>query len=175
MYKYRIENILLNDGTEIKPGPLTIIVGPNNCGKSRILKDIKSITSDQNPNSIIVKELDYSLPDSVDDLVESYKIKTFNDANNNLHIRTLSSNLVSPHSVHVGVDWKQNCSNWLNQKNSNTKKNFSHWFGSFFVSLFETEDRLRIIKESDSSERGVTGNLLQAFYNEGVSGALPVC
>lgn len=84
MFQYKIEKLTFNDGTEITPGNLTIIVGPNNCGKSRILKDIKSLTSDQTANSIVVSDLEYSLPSSVDDLVESCEIKTFSDQNNNL-------------------------------------------------------------------------------------------
>jgi len=167
MYQYKIDKILFNDGSSICPGALTIIVGPNNCGKSRILKDIKSLTSDQNKNSVVVTDVEYSIPDTVEALKEAYKITTFSDKNNKLYLRTLSSNLVTQHNIGVGVDWEQNCQNWLDQKNDNTKNQFRHWFGSFFVSLFETEDRLKLIKESESSEKGITNNLLQAFYYEG--------
>jgi predicted ATPase len=167
MYQYKIDNIIFNDGSSICPGALTIIVGPNNCGKSRILKDIKSITSDQIKHSVVVTDVKYSIPDTVEALKEAYNITTFSDKKNNLYLRTLSSSLVTQHNIGVGVDWEQNCQNWLNQKNDNTKNQFRHWFGSFFVSLFETEDRLKLIKESESSEKGITNNLLQAFYYEG--------
>lgn len=167
MYKYKINKITFNDGSEIIPGELTIIVGPNNCGKSRILRDIKSLTSDQNKNSVVVTNVEYSIPDTVQNLTDAYKITTFKDNKNNLYLRTLSSDLISQHNIHVGIDWEQNCQNWLTRKDENTRRNFSHWFGSFFVSLFETEDRLKIIKETQSSEKGQTTNLLQAFYYEG--------
>lgn len=167
MYEYKIERLKFNDGTEITPGNLTVVVGPNNCGKSRILKDIKSITSDQTSRSVVVSEVEYSLPSSVSDLIESYGISTFTDANDNVYIRTLSSNLASQHNVHVGLGWEENFQSILNQSKSNAKRLFSHWFGSFFVSLLETEDRLKLVKESESSEKGTTTNLLQAFYQEG--------
>ena len=167
MFQYKIEKLTFNDDTEITPGNLTIIVGPNNCGKSRILKDIKSLTSDQTGKSIVVSDLEYSLPNSVADLVESCEIKTFSDQNNNVFLRTLSSDLVSQHSVHVGIDWETNFQNLLDQNSDHTKKQFSYWFGSFFVSLFETEERLKLAKESESSESGQAANLLQAFYQEG--------
>jgi len=167
MYQYKIDKISFNDGTSISPGALTIIVGPNNCGKSRILKDIKSLTSDHNKHSVVVTDVEYAIPDTVESLKSAYKITTYKDQNNNVSLRTLSANLVTQHNVGVGVDWEQNCQNWLDQKNDNTKNQFSHWFGSFFVSLFGTEDRLKLIKESESSEKGITNNLLQAFYYEG--------
>ncbi|QFY43976.1 AAA family ATPase [Candidatus Methylospira mobilis] len=167
MYEYKIERLRFNDGTEIVPGHLTVVVGPNNCGKSRILKDIKSLTSDQTSKSVVVTELDFNLPSSVTELVDSCEITTFTDENNNVFLRTLSSNLVSQHNVPVGLGWETSFQNLLNQNNSNTKRLFSHWFGSFFVSFFETEERLKLAKESESSEKGIMTNLLQAFYQEG--------
>ncbi|WP_339868692.1 ATP-binding protein [Pseudohongiella nitratireducens] len=169
MYQYQIDKLSFNDGSEITPGNLTVIVGPNNCGKSRILKDIKSLTSDQNGKSVVVERVDYSLPSDTDELVDSYEIKTFSDINNQVYLRTLSSNLVSQHNVPVGVDWKQSLQRILDQKNDQSKQVFSHWFGSFFVSLFETEERLKLAKETESSERGQMKNLLQAFYQEGTT------
>lgn len=65
------------------------------------------------------------------------------------------------------MDWEANFQNLLDQNSDHTKKQFSHWFGSFFVSLFETEERLKLAKESESSESGQAVNLLQAFYQEG--------
>lgn len=167
MYQYKIEKIHFNDGSSICPGALTIIVGPNNCGKSRILKDIKSITTDMNQHSVVVTEVEYTIPDTVKDLIAAYNIRAYSDINKNVSIRTLSSNLMSQHNIGVGADWEQNCQDWLAQKNENTKNNFRQWFGSFFVSLLETEDRLKLIKETESSEKGETNNLLQAFYYEG--------
>ncbi len=38
MYSYRLNTINFRDGTVIKPGRLTVIVGPNNSGKTRILR-----------------------------------------------------------------------------------------------------------------------------------------
>jgi len=40
MYTYKLTSVVFNDDTVIEPGRLTIIVGPNNTGKSRALKDI---------------------------------------------------------------------------------------------------------------------------------------
>lgn len=43
MYNFKIKKIIAYDGTEIEPKAINIIVGPNNSGKSRLLKEIKAI------------------------------------------------------------------------------------------------------------------------------------
>jgi ABC-type hemin transport system ATPase subunit len=40
MYTYKLTRVGLNNGLKISPGNLTVIIGPNNAGKSRALKDI---------------------------------------------------------------------------------------------------------------------------------------
>lgn len=44
MYTYKLTRIELNNGKVIQPGNLTVIIGPNNAGKSRMLKDIAQNT-----------------------------------------------------------------------------------------------------------------------------------
>lgn len=41
MYNFRINEILTNNGEKITPKKVNLIIGPNNCGKSQFLKDIK--------------------------------------------------------------------------------------------------------------------------------------
>ncbi|HEB61717.1 MAG TPA: hypothetical protein ENI82_01065 [Bacteroidetes bacterium] len=169
MYRYKINKLYFNDGNVIEPGSLTVIVGPNNSGKSRILKDIKSITTEQNPRTLIIKDVDFTLPSTVKELTDAYKIQPVKDKNNNLYLRTLSANLSGQHNIPVPFGWEQSCQSWLETKNENTKKQFSSWFGNFFVALFETEERLKVIKETQSSDiRENVTNLLQAFYKEGI-------
>ncbi len=43
MYNFKIKEILTNNGTKINPKKINVIIGPNNCGKSQFLKDIKSL------------------------------------------------------------------------------------------------------------------------------------
>jgi ABC-type cobalamin/Fe3+-siderophores transport system ATPase subunit len=45
MYQYKLNNIVFNDGSSINAGDLTVVIGPNNSGKSRALKDMLSATS----------------------------------------------------------------------------------------------------------------------------------
>lgn len=168
LYNYKLNNIYFNNGSSIVPESLTVIVGPNNCGKSRILKDILNLTTKERPETVILKDVDFSMPDSLEELKESYKISTFKDEYGNVAIRTLSSLMLGSYDLHVGADWESNCSNWLSSKSPYAIRTFCNWFGNFFVTLLSTEDRLKLIKESQSGDvNKEISNLLQAFYKEG--------
>lgn len=71
------------------------------------------------------------------------------------------------HNIHIGQNWEQQLNDALSSPDTAYKSNFGAWFGHMFVSMFSTEERLKLIKETDSAEKGFTGNLLQALYKEG--------
>lgn len=48
MYNFKIKEIITNDGSKIIPKKINVIIGPNNCGKSRFLKDIKDTLRTEN-------------------------------------------------------------------------------------------------------------------------------
>jgi len=58
MYNYKIDKIIFNEGTELPLGALTVIVGPNNSGKSRILRDISELVTKMVPHTIVAKDVD---------------------------------------------------------------------------------------------------------------------
>lgn len=168
MYQYKLNKIYFKSGIEIEPNSLTVIVGPNNSGKSRILKDIRNLTTTENRDSIVLSDVDFSFPDTLEELLSSYQISTFKDENGNYYLRTLSSSMSSGHNLHVGPDWEKSCSEWIQNKPPHSLRFFCNWFGNYFVTLLGTEDRLRIVQESPSGNvNKEVVNLLQAFYKEG--------
>ncbi len=170
MYKYKLQEIKFTDGTIINPGQLTIIVGANNSGKSKALRDIASQATDwEKASSVVVKEVGFSIPRDIDEFKESYDIDPYVDENKNVFLRRLSSNLTTENSVHVGPQWEANLRESLRTSNEHTRALFASWFGHSFISLFLTEDRLKLIKAAESSPRGQTGTLLQALYNDGIA------
>lgn len=48
-YQYELLEVRLNDDTVLKPGNVTVLIGPNNVGKSRLLKEIATFTSTAQP------------------------------------------------------------------------------------------------------------------------------
>jgi hypothetical protein len=167
MYKYKINEVRFTDGTVVHPGALTIIVGPNNSGKSRALRDIETLTTGGKRPHVVVSSVEFPMPQGIEEFFEAYEIEPHIDDNNNVFLRGLSSNLTSEHNIHVGHSWKQDLEHLLSEVNKYSISTFAEWFGHTFVSMFSTEDRLKIIKETESAERGITQNILQAFYKEG--------
>lgn len=75
MFKYRIEEVCFSDGTRITPGPLTVIVGPNNSGKSRALRDIETLATGSKKTRVVVTGLSHSIPPNVQELLDAYKVR----------------------------------------------------------------------------------------------------
>src|SRR5690606_26407399 len=60
---YRIESIKPKDHQAIELGQLTVLVGPNNCGKSQTLKDIREYTrTGRNGQLVVLNEISATLP-----------------------------------------------------------------------------------------------------------------
>jgi energy-coupling factor transporter ATP-binding protein EcfA2 len=74
MYRYRLEKIKFNEGTEIEPKSLTVIVGSNNSGKSKLLKDLRDLCTSENPSPVVLTEIEHTLPSRAQDLTDSYDI-----------------------------------------------------------------------------------------------------
>lgn len=167
MYKYKIEELEFSDSTVINPGGLTLVVGPNNSGKSRILRDIVNLSTGGKQPNLLVKRLSHSLPSDLTDLLSSYKITTHTNEHNQTHIRTLSANLVAAHNQYVDGTWREQLDSYLKSNPKVGTNIFLAWLGNIFISMFSTEERLRLIKECQSCENGMIETLLQAYYFEG--------
>jgi len=78
-YNFKINKITTNK-SEIVPRQINVIIGPNGCGKSRFLKDIKNSLLNKNvhpsrkTNRIIIDNLDFELPKTSSDFIERYNL-----------------------------------------------------------------------------------------------------
>ena len=152
MYTYKLTRVGLNNGSEISPpGNLTVIIGPNNAGKSRALKDIAWKTTKDTPGQgIIVNDVEWTLPQNFKELREAYNLKQYQDEHGNWIFRTLAPELHQEYQNNAG-DWsiwdeQSNFQNWLYNKSQ-----FARVFGSAMVAFLTTENRLQLVKESASS------------------------
>ena len=65
----RLKMIRTADGSDVQFGRLTILVGPNNCGKSQTLRDIRDyVTTGIAERLVIVKECDLGFPSETEAL-----------------------------------------------------------------------------------------------------------
>lgn len=175
MYSYKIDKLIYKNGLEVNPGTLTVFVGPNNSGKSRLLKDILLLSTSNQNLTTILQEVEFVLPDSYEHFAEAYKINVVQQ-NGSFFLRTLDSSLTKGHSLNVGgINWHNDLKSWLLKERYENAEfirmargNFASYFGHFLVTLLLTEDRLKLTKESPSGQvKHEVNNLLQAFYKEG--------
>lgn len=166
MYIYKLTEIEFNNGEKIQPGNLTVIIGPNNSGKSRILKDIAQQTTKWQPlPGVVVNDVKWTTPESVQELCESYGFKSYRDEHNRLLFRTLSPELFQEDQIGASF-WSESHS--TNTQYVSDPSLFAEHFGAAMVAFITTEYRLQLVKEAPSAghERQET-NLLQTLYNAG--------
>lgn len=166
MYSYRITEIGLNDGTRLKTGNLVVIVGPNNAGKSRALRDIVNICApQQNVNSrpLVVLDADWSLPTTLQDLNDRNKVFIRDEPNGERILRTLDPNLLGERNFSV-TGWNdENFKTVLG-----TRNHFAAIFGAQFIAHLSTQSRLQLVQQTQSPQfRLHRVNVLHNLYWKG--------
>jgi len=167
MYNYKLTRIVFNNGEEIQPGNLTVIIGPNNAGKSRTLKDIAQKTTKGRPlPGVVVNDVEWATPQNLQEIRETYGLERYQDENSNWMFRTLAPELSQEHQVNASF-WSEEQQVSQNLPN---KLWFAENFGVAMVAFITTEHRLQLVKDAPSSahERQEI-NLLQTLYNAGSS------
>lgn len=118
MYTYKLTRIVFNNSEEIQPGNLTVIIGPNNVGKSRTLKDIAQKSTKRQPlPGVIVNDVEWTTPQNLQELREAYALERYQDENNNWLFRTLAPELSKEHQTNASF-WseEQQISSYLSNK-----------------------------------------------------------
>src|SRR5260370_24545332 len=75
----RITEVRLQNDQPVTFGRFTVLVGPNNVGKSRTLKDIQSYISNPRVKRTIINELKLDMPSSLDELLTSVGVELLLD------------------------------------------------------------------------------------------------
>lgn len=177
MYEYKLESLVLKNGFTFSPGRLTVIVGPNNSGKSRLLGDVKQLCTSQTPDTVVVEEARFTRPSSTAVLAGSFGIRPqFYPSRNQVILRTLDADMASQAetAIYAGspAGWEsayeQHVQGLLNNWELQGAATFAQQFGNYFITRVTTESRLLLTKEGPSGDsRGGAHNLLRAFYDAG--------
>ncbi len=167
-YQYGIQSIVLNDGTTIQPDKLTVLVGPNNAGKSRVLKEISAFTTmRQPPKGIVVSSVAVNRPETLAILRKSYDVERHVDQNGNWMFRSLSPDLSQEFHVSAGV-WPDAYESRFSQAEDSWMPFFAEQFGRAMVAFLTTEARLQMVREGNSPAHfRESSTLLQTLYNAG--------
>ena len=162
MYKFKINRINVNSINgiqEIVPKRINIIVGPNNSGKSRLLKELRDYFAGDHRDLRILSTVDFPYPDSFDEINAAYNIgsKMVQDQYGNWMLKVytnrpdqtldMTASLESYFTRNIngyGGNSQEHFTNVVEQKDN---AEFLNWFGSLFYQYIGTEERLTICKK----------------------------
>lgn len=161
MYRFKIKKLNINtvDGLlEMEPKKINVIIGPNNSGKSRMLKELRDFLSGDMRDIKIIETIDYDYPSNLERIDESYDIKSrmAKDLYGNWILRTYSNKSDQPWDTNatfesyftrnlnsIGEDWGTFFEDIIKNKEQNQ---FFQYLGSLFFQYLGTEERLTICK-----------------------------
>jgi hypothetical protein len=90
-----VESLTFSSGATIPTSPLTIVLGPNNVGKSRALREILAHTQNQGPVFKVISKIGYNPPDSWAELRKLTRINVTHHGGPNYSLSTLGPELTS--------------------------------------------------------------------------------
>lgn len=158
----KINTLITKDDQDIELGKFTVLVGPNNVGKSQTLRDIHSkMTGGIQTRTTLIKNIVFQKPATFDELL--YGLKVVKDPQNiDQHlIRGIQPDLKS--GSQIGVNLQSFKSEFESQPNLNfTLGNIS----KFRISFLDASSRL-LVAQSGGSYNPHTEppqNLLQALF-----------
>lgn len=157
-----ITKIKIKDSVEVKLGKFTVLVGPNNVGKSQTLKDIhRKLAEGPNARTTIVTEISIEKPQTFKDLLTGLEvIKDPNNINHHL-VRGINSNLTGGDTVRIQLS--------ALERQFENSSNLDFIFGNiskFRVSYLDAGSRLNVAKtvQSYNPHTQPPQNLLQGLF-----------
>lgn len=161
MYKFKIDKIIVNTpkGTkDIVPKRINVLVGPNNSGKSRFLKELRDYLAGEHHDMKIISSMDYPFPMSFSELDSAYNVtsKMVKDQYGNWFLKAYSNKPTQILDMNASLEsyFTRNMNtisgNWLDHLSGivarKEKDAFFIWYGSLFYQYIGTEERLTICK-----------------------------
>jgi ABC-type cobalamin/Fe3+-siderophores transport system ATPase subunit len=158
----RVNSIQIGDGAQLPLGSFNVLVGPNNCGKSQTLRDIRDyVTTGSVEKLVIAKGVDLNLPSEADSIKE-------------LSILPHAS---PDHQRMLGVSYDLQsraefnpAKTWLSDSyRADSRLDLLRNLGRFWVAHLDAESRFRLASPTDCYDvrSESPGNALQAFFAGG--------
>lgn len=152
-----------NGQAEIALNNITVLVGPNNVGKSQTLRDIKNLLElGKNARPVIISDADFELPENFDNFLNLLNIADSQKTVGYKTIRGLKSNLLSEDSIDFSVEVYKKAYNDTERR----KKEIMGPFTKYFVTDLSSSNRLLLASSVDSVNPELKNpqNLLQSLF-----------
>lgn len=153
---YLIREITFPDGKNFRPPKLTILVGPNNAGKSRFLRNLRNKTLGyQNTPEDELARIVYSFPVTAEKFISQYDIHNHIKLNEQGFYSLIDYcplgmsathngyERIRPSTYNLGLQWEDEIKNMYSLTDDSVIYNNIHsYFGALFINYCSTEDRL---------------------------------
>lgn len=158
----KIKTLTTKDDHEIDIGKFTVLVGPNNVGKSQTLGDIHfKMAEGVSAKTVLVKDIEFEKPSNFDDLLQGLTVVEDTRHINQHLIRGINANLRSSDQIVVRLD------DLKRQFESEPNLNFTLGnISKFRVSYLSASSRLLVAQSADSYNPHTEPpqNLLQGLF-----------
>jgi hypothetical protein len=164
-YEYRIKQVTFSDKTTLNLPNLTVLVGPNNCGKSRVLKDIVRLTCSRDKKVAAAVHVLQTFPPNAKALNDVYGIRPSTDEGEHTAFHWLNTELKEEGYVRHGqyLKWPEDFDLAVKQP-----EEFQSNFAVQLTAFLTTESRLQLVAQCESArEAHQAQNLLQVLYAVG--------
>jgi hypothetical protein len=176
----RIVSLALADGTRVQAGKLTVFIGPNNVGKTRALRDIYDEFTGSSLPRIVVRETQFTKPESFDELERSPYFSFFQPSDAGARWSALSSDLCGneqrdtplrfPHGFQLLYADAKSDEEKLAEaglKGSPVADMFAYYFGPRLITFLKTCQRLQLLERGqlgtgDQGPQSLVEHLLEA-------------
>ncbi len=155
-----IQSFTTKNGETVELGDFTVLVGPNNTGKSQTLDDIRLELRNDN-GSTIIDELTVELPNQFDKLKTGVEQTT--DQHDHEVLRGIGSNLLD-HEVN-----RASLERLKEQFQQGNQQPILNTLGAFKVAHLDTSSRLQVVDSgpAHNMHEEAPSNLLQALFEAG--------
>lgn len=138
---HRLRSITTSTGA-LDFGRLTVLIGPNNVGKSQTLRDIRSyFEGGKNRARVIAEEVTPILPGAADRILEGLEVRPDSKNVEMRRVQGLQPQLTSPAEVAFHPSYLDS---WM----TNTNTLIQH-MGKFWIAHLDAESRLQIARSTD--------------------------
>lgn len=163
----RVRHIQTATGARVGLGSFNVLVGPNNCGKSQTLRDIRGYASSGDTSRLtILKEIELSLPSESEGMTSIRVLPHPNPGT--VRYLGVDSDLLNRQEFGVHETW---LSEQFKVQNKNTVSALLKALGKFWVAHLDAESRLRLASPTEcyDTRTETPSNALQAFFAGGES------
>lgn len=156
----QVKKFITKSGQEVELSKVTVVIGPNNSGKSQTLIDINSWMTTRSKLPVIIEQLEHDFGGDFEQILAMGNPEIDKRDERRHRLMGLGSSLLGSADQQVSLEGLRN------QFENSDKSHFLQVFGNFLIGHLTADRRLQIAKEVDAvrPSREPPQSLLHVLY-----------